>query len=71
MHHPVLLNEVLNLLDYAKYFSLTKQELPSETHQFTEKMAQHGLVKKVLGDSYDITNLGAILFAKNLNNFHI
>lgn len=61
--------EVLNLLDYAKYFSLTKQELPSEIHQFTEKMAQHGLVKKVFENSYDITNLGAILFAKNLNDF--
>ena len=32
-------------------------------------MAQHGLVKKVFDNSYDITNLGAILFAKNLNDF--
>lgn len=65
----VTASEVLNLLDYAKYFSLTKQELPSETYQFIEKMAQHGLVKKVFDNSYDITNLGAILFAKNLNDF--
>jgi len=65
----VTVSEVLNLLDYAKYFSLTKQELPRETHQFTEKMAQHGLVKKIFDNSYDITNLGAILFAKNLNDF--
>jgi len=56
-------------LDYAKYFSLTKQELPTETRQFVEKMAQHGLVKKVFDNSYDITNLGAILFAKNLEDF--
>ncbi|MBP6888271.1 MAG: putative DNA binding domain-containing protein [Candidatus Pacebacteria bacterium] len=61
--------EVLNLLDYSKYFSLTKQEIPSETKKFTEQMAQHGLVKKVFDDKYDITNLGAILFAKNLNDF--
>lgn len=65
----LVITEVLNLLDYSKYFSLTKQELPSETQQFVEKMAQHGLVKKVFGNSYDITNLGAILFAKDLNNF--
>lgn len=65
----VTLSEVLNLLDYAKYFSLTKQELPSETSEFIEKMAQHGLVKKIFYNSYDITNLGAILFAKNLNDF--
>jgi predicted HTH transcriptional regulator len=65
----VSVSEVLSLLDYAKYFSLTKQELPSETQQFTEKMYQHGLVKKVFDNCYDITNLGAILFAKNLKDF--
>ena len=65
----VSIAEVLRLLDYSKYFSLTKQEIPSETSQFVEKMAQHGLVKKVFDNSYDITNLGAILFAKNLNDF--
>jgi len=63
------ISEVLNLLDYSKYFSLTKQEPPSKTEQFVEKMAQHGLVKKVFDNNYDITNLGAILFAKNLKDF--
>ena len=63
------ISEVLRLLDYAKYFSLTKQELPTETNQFVEKMAQHGLVKKVFDNSYDITNIGAILFAKDLKDF--
>ncbi|MBU3924403.1 putative DNA binding domain-containing protein [Patescibacteria group bacterium] len=65
----VAISEVLNLLDYSKYFSLTKQAIPIETQQFVKKMAQHGLVKKVFDNSYDITNLGAILFAKNLNDF--
>lgn len=65
----LVIPEVLKLLDYSKYFSLTKQEIPSETQQFVEKMSQHGLVKKVFDNSYDITNLGAILFAKNLNDF--
>ena len=65
----VATSEVLNLLDYSKYFSLTKQEIPTETQQFVEKMAQHGLVKKIFENNYDITNLGAILFAKNLNEF--
>ena len=32
-------------------------------------MAQHGLVKKVFSNNYDITNLGAILFAKDLKEF--
>lgn len=62
-------SQVLDALDYAQYFSLTKQELPSETQKFADKMAQHGLVKKNFKDDYDITNLGAILFAKDLKNF--
>lgn len=65
----VTVSEVLELLDYAKYFSLTKQELPTNTKDFVERMAQHGLVKKILDNSYDITNLGAILFAKDLKQF--
>ena len=62
-------SDVLELLDYSSYFSLTKQDLPKETNKFIEKMEQHLLVKKVFNNNYDITNLGAILFAKNLNNF--
>ncbi len=61
--------EVLDYLDYSKYFSLTKQDLPSDTKIFVEKMTQHGLVRKIFENNYDITNLGAILFAKNLNDF--
>ena len=62
-------SQILELLDYATYFSLTKQELPSETKNFVEKMEQHGLVKRVFNNCYDITNLGAILFAKDLGQF--
>lgn len=62
--------EVLEFLDYSKYFSLTKQKIPSDIKTFVEKMAQHGLVRKVFDNNYDITNLGAILFAKNLNDFN-
>jgi len=62
-------DKVLELLDYSEYFTLTKQALPTDTIKFLEKMEQHGLVKKVFDNSYDITNLGAILFANDLNEF--
>jgi predicted HTH transcriptional regulator len=61
--------KVLSLLDYSKYFSLTKQELPSDTEKFLEKLEQHKIVRKVFRDSYDITNLGAILLANNIQDF--
>lgn len=62
-------SEVLVLLDYAKFFSLTKQEIPSETKKFVDKMIEYGFVNKNFEDDFDITNLGAILFAKDLKQF--
>ncbi len=62
-------DEVLELLDYSKFFSLTKQKIPSETKSFVEKMAEYNLVIKNFDNDFDITNLGAILFAKNLSKF--
>ena len=64
------ISEILDLLDHSAYFTLTKQKIPSQTSGFIEKMIQHGLVKEVFrGEKYDILNLGAILFAKNMANF--
>lgn len=60
--------EVLKLLDYDKYFQLTKQNLPTETRQFLEKMSQDGLVVKQDIGTYKITFLGAILFARNIKD---
>lgn len=62
-------SEVLELLDYSKFFSLTKQEIPSETKKFVEKMGEYGFVNKNFENDFDITNLGAILFAKDLSKF--
>ena len=69
MHRTLHSSQILELLDYSKYFELTKQTLPSETSKFVERMEQHYLVKKVFEDSYDVTNLGAILFARQLDSF--
>jgi len=62
-------DEVLDLLDYSSYFQLTKQVLPSEKKKFIEKMEQDKLVLKTVGNEYQITNLGAILFANDISNF--
>jgi predicted HTH transcriptional regulator len=62
-------SDVLDLLEYAKFFSLTKQKLPTETSKFVEKMIEYNLVKKNFNNNFDITNLGTILFAKDLSQF--
>jgi ATP-dependent DNA helicase RecG len=61
-------DEVLRLLDYPKYFELTAQPLPENKSGILEKLQSDSLIKQAL-DGWSITNLGAILFAKNLTLF--
>lgn len=61
-------SEALKILDFDKYFQLTKQSLPTNTSQFLEKMQQDNLVIKEDSGAYKITFLGAILFARNVKD---
>ena len=63
-------SDVLRILDYSKYLELTGQEIPSHTAAIVEKLEQHELVHRILDDNYDVTNLGALLFANDISIFH-
>ncbi|MEO8072305.1 MAG: ATP-binding protein [Acidobacteriota bacterium] len=65
----VTLDEVLKLLDYPAYFDLTNKPLPPNRAAILENLEQERIITKNLPDSYNITNFGAILFAKSLKNF--
>ena len=62
-------DDVLSLLDYASYFSLTNQRLPDNRAGIFERLEADRLIKKDVGGHWSITHLGAILFATNLNQF--
>jgi predicted HTH transcriptional regulator len=61
-------NKVIELLDYPAYFDLMKLELPTNKSAILEKLEQECLILKK-GKKYSITNLGGILFAKDLSQF--
>lgn len=61
-------DEVLKLLDYPKYFELTDVSLPSNKEGILDKLEQEKFILKEKS-KYNITNLGAILFAKDLQDF--
>lgn len=61
-------DEVLRLLEYPKYFEMTGQPLPSNKDGILDKLSADALIKEAL-DGWSITNLGAILFAKDLREF--
>lgn len=61
-------DKVLELIDYPTFFELLKLPLPSNKKGIIDKLLQEKIVQ-YFGGKYDITNLGAILFAKNINAF--
>ena len=62
-------SDVLSLLDYPAYFDLTGQPLPEDRKGILARLAAEKFLLAKGGDFYDVTNLGAILFAKDLHVF--
>lgn len=62
-------DEVLDLLDYSQYFRLTKQPLPDNRAGIFDKLEADRLIVRDIGERWNITNLGAILFAARLSDF--
>lgn len=61
-------SEVDGLLDLDTYFSLMKMPVPDTVARKVESFIKEKMVTKA-GETYAITNLGAILFAKNIASF--
>jgi predicted HTH transcriptional regulator len=62
-------DEVLSALDFAGCFDLLKVPLPSDQKGILSRLADEKLIVTKPGRRFDVTNLGAILFAKNLAVF--
>lgn len=65
----ILGDEILTKLDYAKYFELTEQRLPDNREGIFEQLTADRLITKDVGGRWNITNLGAVLLAKDLSFF--
>lgn len=61
--------DIPDYIDYPKYFENLNLKLPTDLSGILERLEMEKLIEKKSGISYDITNLGAILFAKNLSAF--
>ncbi|MDN3397872.1 ATP-binding protein [Psychrobacter sp. APC 3426] len=67
--HQQSKEKVLSLLDYASYFQLLDAPLPENHDTIMEALADDSLIKKTDSGLWDITNLGAVLFAHKLSDF--
>ena len=62
-------DDVLTLLDYSAYFNITGQRLPDNRQGILSRLIQEKFIISKSSDRYDISNLGAILFASDMNCF--
>ncbi len=61
--------EVLMVLDYPAYFDLLELPLPDGRAAILDCLKEDGLIQSGRAGKWDITNQGAILFAKKLEEF--
>lgn len=61
--------EALNLIHYSSYFELIGQLQPTSQEGLVECMLRESIMVKQDNGLYAITNLGAILFARQLSDF--
>ena len=62
-------HEVLRLLDYPAYFDLLKRPLPENRRDILEALSDDAIIRRCSVGGWDVTNLGAVLFAKRLEPF--
>jgi predicted HTH transcriptional regulator len=62
-------DDVLQVLAFPSYFDLLKVPLPSDRAGTLAALGADGLVQRSEGGSWLITNLGAVLLAKDLSQF--
>ena len=62
-------DDVLRLLDYSKFFEMLHKNIPSDTPRIITQLNEYGLIA-TKGETYEILNLGAILFARELRDFN-
>lgn len=67
-YHSDNTQDIFDLLDYEAYYKLLNQPIPSNQNLIMEHFSKDNLITQKDGAIF-ITNLGAILFAKNLDHF--
>ncbi|MDL2279261.1 transcriptional regulator [Desulfovibrio sp. OttesenSCG-928-G11] len=62
-------DDVLKLLDYPAYFDLAERALPDGRAAILDALGKDELIAPCEAGGWNITNLGAVLFAKKLGEF--
>lgn len=63
------IDNVLAYINYQCYFDLLNQKLPDSRDVIIHRLISEKIILQKNHNFFDITNLGAILFANNLSTF--
>lgn len=63
------IGDVLDLLDYPGYFELLGKPIPAGRDAVLESLESDRLIARDAGGQWNVLNLGAILFAKDVGAF--
>ncbi|MBS0654384.1 MAG: putative DNA binding domain-containing protein [Verrucomicrobia bacterium] len=61
--------QVFQEIDYSPYFELSDLPLPDNRATIIQRLKAEGIIKEVVPGRYAITNIGAVLFAHDLERF--
>ncbi|MBR5457774.1 MAG: putative DNA binding domain-containing protein [Kiritimatiellae bacterium] len=62
--------QVLSLLDYTRYFTQTNTPMPDNDEEILGYLEKEKLITRQDSGQWAITNVGALLFAHSLDDFH-
>lgn len=62
-------DEVVQHLDYLKYYELLELPIPQSIDKIIEDFSNDKFIKRNDANGYEITNFGALMFSKNLKEF--
>lgn len=62
-------SEVFDVLQYDQFYMLKNEKIPDNKDEIIRCFCQKGFIKDNMEGGYDILNLGALLFAKDLGSF--
>lgn len=61
--------QVVQLIDYPAFFALSQQPLPENRSAIIEALEDAGVIRHDVEDQWQITNVGALLYASDLRSF--
>lgn len=62
-------DEIFERLNFETYYRLKDEEMPKNSSEIIRRFIHLGFVKEDMEGGYDITNLGALLFANDITEF--